>query len=522
MSAAATWAAGATTAAASPGPDGKDVLLVDNEKCQNDVHVEHGLVSHGSVKDTLNRRTWSKFSWVEWSNIDPVPHEEQKLRHPFSIGLIWFSANFNILAFATGMLAPEFGFGFRYACYTMLGFLVAWALFPAFFALFGQKLGLRQMVHARFSFGYFGACLVSLLNAVTGIGYMILNAILAGETLQAVASPGFLSATVGIVVVTILALIVSFFGIRVLNMIDMLFWLPVLISFAIMAGEAKSGPNGLHTVPNEPAPSTSAVLNMGCLMAGYYATYAAFSSDVSLYLDRSKSSVWLFVSVLAGLVLSAPLVMMLGAAFATSAQSIPAWSAAVEANPSPGPLIDLVLSTHLGNFGKFLTVLIALSAVSNIMTTFYSMGLSVQTALPFLTVLPRFVVPILATAVVLPVAIVGQNSFYTALTDFVSVIAYWAALYIGVIVADHFVIRRGRFSSYDVSMWNDWRRLPLGLAALTSAILPIGLIVPLMNQAWYVGPLGDKVGDLGFEVGLGLSFLLYCCLRPLELRVVGR
>lgn len=486
-------------------------------RLEEELHVESGAIA-----SKLDRKKWAHFAWVEWSNIDPIPQEEQKLKHPFSIGLIWVSANLNVLAFSTGMLAPEFGFGFRYASYTILGFLVAWGVFPAFFSLFGHKLGIRQMVHTRYSFGYFGACIVSILNAVTGIGYMILNAILAGETLQAVSPHGSMSATVGIVIVTVLALIVSFFGIRVLNMIDMAFWLPVLICFAIMAGETKSGAEGLHVFNNEPTPSARSVLAMGCLTAGYYATYAAFASDVSLYYDRRQSSSLLFICVMVALVFSAPPIMMLGAAFATSAQSIPAWETQIEANPSPGPLINYILSSHLGSFGKFLTVLIALSAVSNIMTTFYSMGLSVQTALPFLTFLPRFVIPILATAIVLPLAIVGQNSFYSALTNFVSIIAYWAALFIGVVLADFFVIRRARFSSYDVTMWNDWRRLPPGIAGIVSAILPLGLVIPFMDQVWYTGPLGEIVGDLGFEIGLGLSFLFYCLLRPLERWVFGR
>ncbi|CCU99501.1 unnamed protein product [Malassezia sympodialis ATCC 42132] len=474
---------------------------------------------HDQIPKVLDKRRWSRFAWIEWANIDPISKDEQRVSHPYSIGLIWFSVNMNVLSFSTGMLAPEFGFGFKYASYTVLGFLIAWGLFPSFFALFGKNLGLRQMVHARYSFGYFGASLVSILNAITGIGYMILNAILAGETLQAVSPNGSMSATVGIVIVTLLGLIVSFCGIRVLNLIDMWFWIPVLISFAIMAREAKSGPQGLHLDPNEQPPSAKSVLSMGCLMAGFYATYSAFSSDVSLYMNRDKSSVWLFVVVMLGLIFSAPLAMMLGAAFATSAVDIPAWNTAIEQNPSPGPLINLILSSHLGNFGKFLTVLIALSAVSNIMTTFYSMGLSVQTAIPILTVLPRFVIPILATAIVLPLAIVGQDHFYNALTNFVSIIAYWAALYIGVTLADFIVIRRCRFSSYDLSIWNDWRSLPPGFAGILSAVLALGLVIPFMDQTWYTGPLGAKVGDLGFEIGLGLSFLLYCFLRPLEMKL---
>ena len=467
-------------------------------------------------RQVLSSPRWSGFAWLEWTNIEPIKPDEQRLKHPFSIALIWLSVNLNVLSFSTGMLAPQMGFGFRYFSYTTLGFLIAWGVFPACFSIFGHKLGLRQMVHCRYSFGYVGASIVALLATITGIGYTILNGILAGETLQAVSPHGSMSATVGIVIVTVLALLVSFCGIRVLNMIDCVFWLPVLISFAIMAGEAKSGPAGLHTDPNETRPTSQSVLALGCLHAGYYVTYASFSSDVSMYYHRDRSSWLLFVAVFVALIFSAPPIMMLGAAFATSADTVPAWREAIASNPSPGPIIHLVLSSHLGNFGKFLTVLIALSAMSNMMTTFYSMGLCIQTAFPPLMVLPRFVIPIFAMAIVLPIAIVGQNDFYTALTNFVSVIAYWACLFIGVVCADFVVIRRCRMSSYDLTIWDDWRKLPPGIAAITASVLSLGLIIPFMDQAWFTGPLGRHVGDLGFEVGLGLSFVLYCLLRPIE------
>jgi len=478
--------------------------------------------SDNKLGHMLNKRHWRRFAWLEWGNIDPIKPEEQQMRHPYVIALIWVSMNLNVLSFSTGMVAPDMGFEFRYFSYTTLGFLIGWAIFPAAFTIFGHKLGMRQMVHARYSFGYFGAPVPALLTALTGLGYGILNAIVAGETLQAVSPHGSMSATVGIVIVTVMALAVSFCGIRVLNVLDMVFWLPVLISFAILAGEAKTGPEGLHVLPQEPRPTARNVLGLGSLLSGFYVSYASMSSDISMYYHRDRSSWLLFIISWIALLFAAPPILMLGAAFATSSQRVPAWNDAVTSNPSPGPLINLVLSTHLGNFGKFLTVLIALSAASNMMTSFYSIGLCFQTALPPLRILPRFLFPIAATAIVLPLAIVGQTSFYSTLSNFLSVIGYWSALYVAVVIADFVIIRRCRMSSYDVSIWNDWRKLPPGIAAMTSCVLSLGLVVPFMDQAWFTGPLGKHVGDLGFELGLAVTFVLYCVLRPIEQRLFQR
>ena len=51
-----------------------------------------------------------------------------------------------------------------------------------------------------------------------------------------------------------------------------------------------------------------------------------------------------------------------------------------------------------GNFGKFLTVLMALSVTANIAPTFYSFSLSFQVFIPPLAVIPRYMFSILATA----------------------------------------------------------------------------------------------------------------------------
>lgn len=144
------------------------------------------------------------------------------------------------------------------------------------------------------------------------------------------------------------------------------------------------------------------------------------------------------------------------------------------------------------------------------------------TMLPFLTPFPRFIWPILATAIVLPLSIVGASHFYTTLSNFTAVIGYVSSMFVGVILADHLIIRRGDFSTYDRAIWNDWRRLPPGAAALLSAVLSVGLLVPCIDQVWFLGPIAEKTGDLGFEVTFVICFLVYPPLRLVEKRIFGR
>ena len=55
--------------------------------------------------------------------------------------------------------------------------------------------------------------------------------------------------------------------------------------------------------------------------------------------------------------------------------------------------------TPVGNFGKVLMVLISLSVVGNNALNVYSMGIAIQTLIPPLVAIPRYVFSVLLTAV---------------------------------------------------------------------------------------------------------------------------
>lgn len=173
----------------------------------------------------------------------------------------------------------------------------------------------------------------------------------------------------------------------------------------------------------------------------------------------------------------------------------------------------------VGNFGKFLTVLLSLSVAGNIAPTLYSTCLNIQVFIPVLYVVPRYVFSILATAIVLPLAIVGSHRFYDTLTNFLGLIGYWASAFIAVILVEHFVFRRNDHGMYDVSCWNKPSALPWGWPAICASVGSFGLVVPCMEQIWFVGPIAKTTGDIGFEVAFAVTVLLYLPLRTADIRL---
>lgn len=109
-----------------------------------------------------------------------------------------------------GTLGPVlFGLTFRDSTLTIIFFNLFSCAVPAYFATFGPRLGMRQMTMARYSYGYFGAILPALLNLVSFIGFCAINAIAAGQVLAAI-NPGSISINVGIVIVAVVSMVISF------------------------------------------------------------------------------------------------------------------------------------------------------------------------------------------------------------------------------------------------------------------------------------------------------------------------
>jgi purine-cytosine permease-like protein len=212
--------------------------------------------------------------------------------------------------------------------------------------------------------------------------------------------------------------------------------------------------------------------------------------------------------------------MTLGAAIAGALPNNPEWSAAYDKNLVGGVLAAMLSSA--GGFGKFCVVILSLTLLGNTGGTMYAITLNFQTLVPWLIRVPRYIFAIVVTAIVIPTAIRAADEFFLNLENFVGLIGYWSAAFVGIVVAEHLVFRGGRSDSYDHAIWSNSSKLPIGLAAITSGILCFGLVIPCMAQVWWTGPIAETTGDIGFEVALVLSGLLYVPLRWAEKRFIGR
>ncbi|TFK91640.1 purine-cytosine permease [Polyporus arcularius HHB13444] len=456
---------------------------------------------------------------IETNGIDPVLPGDRKDTRLYQMFFVWFSANVNILSFGTGTAGPAFfGLGLRDSLLILLVVDLICCAIPAYFAVFGPKLGMRSMVLARYSWGYYGSIIPSAFTVFSMQGFLILNCIIGGQTLASVSDR--LNDTLGIVIIGVISLVVTFFGYKVIHWYETVAWIPAVIAFIVMLGIG--GKHLGSNIPPGPPASADAILSYATTVGSSVISWCMMTPDYGVYHTSKASSTRVFLYSYAGFLTASLVAHMLGAAFAAAAPAVPSWEAGFDNGNSVGGLVEAVLSPA-GGFGKFLTVLIALFIPSACAPTMYTFASSFMTIHAWFARVPRYVYTVVSEAILIPVAIVGAVHFYDTFVDILNVIGYWSTIFAAIIIVEHLVFRKNDWARYDLSQWCKPRELPLGLAAIMAFLCACGIIVPCMAQVWYTGPIANAgTGDIGIIVGFVLAAVVYPAFRVVEQWSCGR
>ncbi|KAJ8502259.1 hypothetical protein ONZ51_g125 [Trametes cubensis] len=428
----------------SSSEDVKDISILDGA---SSVDRSEGWFT--SVTDFLTR--WG----VETNGIDPILPEDRTDTKLYQMFFVWFSANLNILAFGTGSAGPAFfGLGLRDSFIILVVVDLISCVIPAYFAVFGPKLGMRSMVLARYSWGYLGSILPSAFTVFSMQGFLILNCIIGGQTLASVSS--HLDDTLGIVIIGVISLLVTFCGYKVIHWYEMIAWIPSVITFIVMLG---LGGHHLTQAPTPPPPSTSTIISFATTTASSVISWCIMTPDYGVYHTNKASTMRVFLYSYAGFFIASLAGHMLGAAFAAAAPGVPSWEAGFDGGNNVGGLLQAVLKPS-GGFGKFLTVLVALSVPSACAPTMYTFASSLMTIHVWFARVPRYVYTIISEAILIPVAIVGATHFYATFVDVLSVIGYWSTVFAAIVITEHLIFRKNDPARYDLSKWCKPRRTP--------------------------------------------------------------
>jgi purine-cytosine permease-like protein len=245
-------------------------------------------------------------------------------------------------------------------------------------------------------------------------------------------------------------------------------------------------------------------------------TWGVLIGDYACYMPPKAPKLRLALYCLAGLYVPFTLLMILGAAIGGAIPAIPSWAAAYQQG-SFGGVVGEILTSRVGDFGRFCLVILGFSIVTTSARDMYSISLYLASIVPRLHRVPRVLVLIVTAGAMVGIAIAASRSFLPSLSTLVSIAGYMTGPIVACFLVEILVFRKGDPASIDPTTWNDAKALPTGIPALISTLVPWALIVPSMDTVWYSGPIARQVGDLAWELGTASAVLIYLPLRAAEI-----
>lgn len=169
--------------------------------------------------------------------------------------------------------------------------------------------------------------------------------------------------------------------------------------------------------------------------------------------------------------------ILMGVGLGTGVAHNPQWAAIYDG--TPGGLL-MAAYNRLGAFGSFCAIVNMVGVVSNNAPGSYSMSMNFQMLGNFWQRIPRPVFTILTTVIYAGCAIGGRNSLYQIFGNFLPLIGYWVIIWLMIVIEQDVLFNRGK--DYDWSIWNNRRKLPVGIAAGISFLVGwAGAIVGMVS-----------------------------------------
>jgi NCS1 nucleoside transporter family len=445
---------------------------------------------------------------VEERGIERVPESERTNQTALETGILWFTVNFVLSTVTTGALAiPAFGLGLWDSLLAIVLWNILGIIPVALFCPLGPLTGLRQMVIARYSFGWDGAKLTAVFNIAACLGWSTVNVIIGGSLFHSIWGWPF---WLCVLIIAGLTTIVSVYGYNLVQDYERFAWIPLAIIFIIMAITAAPHMRAVPT-PAWSLAYFASWVSYGGAIAGFAIGWSSYASDYSVYMKKSWSFAsvfwWTFIGEFAACVLLESFGVLLTTWLGRNVFGTDVLVGAVK--PLGTTAADIIL------------LLLVLSVVANNIPNDYSLGLTIQVLGKGWEAVRRWIWTlsgaVVYTALALLIVQVAGLGVSATLTDFLLLVAYWLGPFSIILILEHFVFRKGQ---YDLSIWDDSNALPRGITPALIAFV-LGLIGAALgaDQTKFQGPIGTWFGgDLGFELGVVLAGVTYYILRARQLR----
>jgi NCS1 nucleoside transporter family len=405
---------------------------------------------------------------IETQGIDRIPEDKKQPPALSNTFLMWFSMTCHVGTLPLGVLGPEFGLTLSQSVSAIVVGTILGALCTAYTGTLGPKTGLRQIATSRYSFGFWGAKLCSVLNVIVGGGFAVVNVVITGQMLSAV-SDFSMTVAVGCVIVAIISYVVSIFGFALIHTFEKYSWIVSFILICVLIGQAAP-----HVGASAPGFGTNlevagSWLSFMAICFSSSSGWCSIAADYYCNYPASTKSWKIFGLTLAGVTIPTVFVTVIGACIGNAAilNAYPPYADAYDNHGLGGLLREIY---HPLGWSKFCLVILTFSVLGNNIAINYSSGLSLQLLGHYFHAIPRFVWSFLVALVVAILAIVGKDHLSNIVSDFVSMLGYWTISFTLILLIEDQWFRKRSGEGYDLEAWDQPSRLPPGFAAVIALL----------------------------------------------------
>jgi NCS1 family nucleobase:cation symporter-1 len=441
---------------------------------------------------------------IEDRTISAVPDDERygDVRDLFTF---WFGPNITLLAVVNGALATAvYGLPFWLAALGLvLGNLIGGAVL-ALHSVQGARLGVPQLVQTRAQFGSSGAIGVAACVAVISVGFLAVNLVLAGQSLNTLSS--HITVVAVIIAVAAVSAVLAVFGYDVMHSVAwLLSWIGGLVLLLAFVWVIAAGhlPAGVWRSGQVSEVGFAGAVSVAVLWQISYTPYVA---DFSRYLPAATPARRAFLTSFLGTSAGSIAAMLLGAIVG------------VQGSDVLGGFITLAHGSSIMVVGTF-TVCLALASSINV----YGGTMSVLTIGQALAprwqprVGSRAALTLIIAALAALGAVYGRSGFLIGFTNIVVLVMYALVPWTAINLVDYFLVREGRYDVDDLARGDGGVYGRVRWAAVGCFLAGILVEAPFVKTPAFTGPAAAALGgaDIAWLVGGAVvAPLYYLVARP--------
>jgi len=286
-----------------------------------------------------------------------ITPENKKPPNQWIMFFMWGSVgSYSLVGISTGFLGWEFGLSLGQSLPIMLLGTLLGSAAAGWCASLGPGTGLRQVAISRYSFGWWPSKIVALLNIIEQVGWSAVNCITGGQALSAVSGYS-LSIVLGIVILSVVSVILSFGGYTAILNVQRYFWILFFVIVLVIYGEI--GGYADLSAPATVSGSTAAgsVLTVLAIMYGDGSSWCSIISDYYVHYPVETSKTKIFLMTTFGIWIPINVGLIIGALIASQMADNDAWATAYSDNGMGGLLLLILYPLP---FAKFMLVFLSL------------------------------------------------------------------------------------------------------------------------------------------------------------------